>query len=318
VVDEPARRYNGSRNDPWPGFPAEQGGREPRGGLYSRSKLEVREGNRPVLKAPQNDSPFRPDPPEGLDLTDTLRSWPYEEAKAIRRLKAKDGREIIQVRLPLGIEQYEMHGRPDGSKPEGCESWMDHYLAVAKETTARTGSYQLEEEDFQRLQAEGLLYYYRYLLFFQMQEYELCARDTSRNLTLLDFVAAHSAGDIGEPLEQYRPYILRMHVMARALTEIQGRNDVKVALRILKQGLREVRLLKAPTGNQVFEWEKVRAVRSLEDLIGQLESHVPPSRRVLLERQLRSAIEEENYEKAASLRDQIASMEKKDPKTQGT
>ena len=56
-----------------------------------------------------------------------LRGWKYDEENNVRRFRTKAGREILQVRLPLGIEQYELNGRPDGLKPEGHESWLDMY-----------------------------------------------------------------------------------------------------------------------------------------------------------------------------------------------
>jgi len=50
-----------------------------------------------------------------------------------RRLRAhrelSDGREVMQVRLPLGIEQYELDGRPDGKRPHHTASLLDHQLA---------------------------------------------------------------------------------------------------------------------------------------------------------------------------------------------
>jgi len=36
-----------------------------------------------------------------------------------------DGRPIMQVRTPLGIEQYELDGRPDGRHPHDMESVLD-------------------------------------------------------------------------------------------------------------------------------------------------------------------------------------------------
>jgi hypothetical protein len=79
-------------------------------------------------------------------------------------------------------------------------------------------------EEFERLHEEGLLYYFRYLLFFRIGEYELCARDTERNLRLADFVLARGQGtEMTTAIEQYRPYIMRMQA-------------VSVAVRLAKDG----------------------------------------------------------------------------------
>ena len=253
-----------------------------------------------------------PDDTAAMDLTPMLDAWEYSESKNIRRIQGGDGRELIQVRLPLGIEQYEINGRPDGKRPMHHRSWLQFYSrkarAIATDLPADEHRSFLNERDFARLHHEGLLFYYRYLLFFQMQEYRLCARDTHRNLKLLDFVSRYAKPELAEQLEQYRPYILRMYVMAQALLQIQDDGNVRAALRRLQDGNRKIDALESIPGNQIFEWEKARALASLQDLIGQLEAQMPATRREQLQKQLESAIREENYEQAATIRDQIQNL----------
>ncbi|HLU48373.1 MAG TPA: excinuclease ABC subunit B, partial [Planctomycetota bacterium] len=92
----------------------------------------------------------------GDDLRPILDSWAYEEGRTIRRVLTPNGREVLQVRLPLGIEQYELHGRPDGKRPEGSESWLHHYREIAE---SMPHEFELDEEAFDRLREESLLYY---------------------------------------------------------------------------------------------------------------------------------------------------------------
>jgi len=249
--------------------------------------------------------------PEGVDLTPILEAWEYDESNTVRRMRAADGHEIIQVRLPLGIEQYEVSGRPDGKRPMDEESWLHHYSRKAEVRPVGSADRFLGDSDFQRLYHEGLLYYYRYLLFFQIQEYRHCARDTRRNLRLLDFVKRHALPELSEQLEQYRPYILRMHVMSRALHRIKLSGDVRSALRLLRGGRKAIESLEPIEGNQVHEWEMARALTSLDDLISQLEAQRPVSKLEKLQRQMEAAIQEENYEKAALIRDQLTRMKQK-------
>jgi hypothetical protein len=244
------------------------------------------------------------------DLTWLLDAWVYDEHKTTRKIKGRNGREILQVRLPLGVEQYEIDGRPDGKRPMDHESWLHYYWYQAKSVQGRAEEHVLTKEDFSRLQEEGLLYYYRYLLFFQLQEYRLCARDTRRNLKLLDFVSRYFPKNQAEQLEQYRPYILRMNFMAKALFKAQEHSDLKGALRLLRKGVKAIEELRTIQSNQIFAFEKVRSLKSLEDLISQLESHLPVPAHVQLVRQMKAAIQEENYEKAAALRDQIALLKR--------
>ena len=51
------------------------------------------------------------------DLSQLLHDWPYDPEHTMRIVTAGDGRSVLQVRLPLGIEQYELEGRPDGHEP---------------------------------------------------------------------------------------------------------------------------------------------------------------------------------------------------------
>jgi hypothetical protein len=240
------------------------------------------------------------------DLTGLLERWEYEENRTVRRIRAADGRELLQVRLPLGVEQYEINGRPDGKQPEGQESWLRFYQ---KRAQVFGREFVLNQKDCERLQSEGVLYYYRYLLFFQIGEYSLCARDTARNLRLLDFVSRHAAQrESAENLEQYRPYILRMNLMARTLRRVKEKGDVRGAIRRLEQGIEAIRSLPPLEDNAIFDFERERSVKSIEDLIRQLRSQLPLSRRDRLKQQMEEAISREDYEKAASLRDQLKKL----------
>jgi len=281
---------------------------------YARRTAQL-EGERDVTNDAAKDK-RRPARGKPHDLTAILAAWEFDEEKSVRRIKAEDGRDVIQVRLPLGLEQYEIDGRPDGKRPMNQESWLHYYWGRAKASPTDLGedsgdvpgTLSLSDEDFCRLEQEGLLYYYRYLLFFQIHEYRLCARDTRRNLKLLDFVAEHAPAERAQALEQYRPYILRMNHMARALFKIQENEDIPGALKILHAGLKAIEALRPIPGNHVFEVEKVRSLKSLEDLISQLQAHVP--RHMALENDLQKAIREENYERAAVLRDELAELKR--------
>lgn len=216
---------------------------------------------------------------------------------------------MLQVRLRLGMEQYEIHGRPDGLLPEGAESWFHVYRDLA---SASPWDFSLDESAFDRLRDECMLYYHRYLLFFQIGEYKLCARDTQRNLGVLDFASKHCDPKLAEALEQYRPYILRMHAMAEALDGIQETGDVERAMAVLARGTESIRALPPIPDNEIFEIEKERSLRSLDDLHRQLDAYLPKSSSSRLQDKLRVAVEVEDYEEAARLRDEIAKLRRED------
>ena len=240
------------------------------------------------------------------DLSSLLRGWKYDEDNNVRRFRTKAGREVLQVRLPLGVEQYELNGRPDGLKPEGHDSWLDMYR---EQSEVYGREFVLDDDALERLVNEGLLFYHRYLLFFQIQEFELCVRDTSRNLRLLEFVNSHAGKqEHVEVLEQYRPYIKGMQGMARALHKVKELSDFRSAIRILRQGRETVENLDPLPDNEIFEFERSRALMKIGDLLDQLEKQMPQSLSEKLETKLQRAIEDEDYELAAELRDRLNSL----------
>lgn len=108
------------------------------------------------------------------DLTSLLTTWPYDPEHTVRIIVAEDGRSVMQVRLPLGVEQYELEGRPDGTRPYGRSSVLSHTEDRLKRYIVDNGSdigFHISPEKANELQAEGILYYYRYLLLFQLQNF---------------------------------------------------------------------------------------------------------------------------------------------------
>ena len=63
------------------------------------------------------------------DITDILREWEYDSDNQIRIVQAEDGRQVLQVRQPMGIEQYELDGRPDGKRPFGKDTALEEFQA---------------------------------------------------------------------------------------------------------------------------------------------------------------------------------------------
>ena len=64
-----------------------------------------------------------------LDLRRCLESWPYDATRNVRLEHDVNGRDIILVRQPMGLEQFEMDGRPDGRQINGKETFLDFHRA---------------------------------------------------------------------------------------------------------------------------------------------------------------------------------------------
>ena len=120
------------------------------------------------------------------DITDILREWEFDSDNQIRIIQAEDGRQVLQVRQPMGIEQYELDGRPDGKKPFGRESALEEFQARLESYRASHGSeegFTLTHDDFAALQGEGVLFYFRYLVLFQIGDFVRTAGTPSTTST---------------------------------------------------------------------------------------------------------------------------------------
>lgn len=235
-----------------------------------------------------------------------LRDWPYDPEKTVRVIPGDDGREVMQVRTPVGIEQFELEGRPDGQRPHDQESAFDFFLAqLEKALAAGTASaYHLSHSECVELFEEGVLYYFRYLHLFQLEDWTRTVRDTRRNLRVFDFVRqyAHRKED-RHHLEQWRPYILRINGISRAMLEVEEHAHER-ALQILHETIEKIEALDV-IDNQNFHAERDRSLQSLRDTIAQIEKNKPLTKLEQLEKQLREAVDTQAFERAAELRDQI-------------
>jgi hypothetical protein len=173
------------------------------------------------------------------DLRSFLENWPYDAKNNFRIARGEDGREIILVRQPMGLEQYEVDGRPDGQRPYGMDSTLGFQLsrlAAAKNADAEN-VFKLSAENCAELFAEGILYYHRFVTLFRLKEWVRAERDTARTLRLIDFVKQHADHEEDRAqLEQWRPDIARMNAVARAMILLE-KNEYNEALKITSEGV---------------------------------------------------------------------------------
>jgi len=245
------------------------------------------------------------------DISEILKTWEYDRLNNIRKIKGNHNKEKIQIRLPLGIEQFEVDGRPDGKRPYGKEALLEYYRAKVEVYKRRNGTdegFGLTREDCSTLYEEGLLYYFRYVLFFELKDYERVARDTQRNIEYFDFVKKYAIDEEDKlALEQYRPYIIRMNALGKGLAHLE-RKEYEEALRKIEEGIRAIDSL-PDMENATFTDEKGRSLGLLRGMAKEILGERPISEKEKLQKKLQEAIEEENYERAAQLRDRIQELE---------
>jgi hypothetical protein len=202
-----------------------------------------------------------------------------------------------------------MEGRPDGARPHGKESALAYYLEkleVAKAAGEEAG-FTLSSRECSELFNEGTLYYFRYVHLFQLRDWAATVRDTDRNLQVFDLVHRYARREEDQQfLEKWRPYILRVNSTARIMLALEERNYDQ-ALTMANQAIEALELLEN-SGDDTFKFEQERSLTAMRELADQIQKNRPLSKLEQLERQLRRAVERQEFERAAELRDRIRAL----------
>jgi hypothetical protein len=242
------------------------------------------------------------------DILPLLKGWDYEPGTInVRKINGLDGRPKLQMRLDLGLLQMELTGRPDGAKPHGYDSLLEYYEDKLNDHRRINGSelgFHLTGIECQSLREEAVMYYHRYLSLFVLEEFTGVVRDTARNLKVLDMCGRYAINQEDRlVLEQYRPYITMMNVRAQASIQF---NDKKfnAALETVTEGLDSIKEFFARFG-QEEAFSRSNEVKILKKFARDIRKKLPVDPIQKLKTQLEKAVQREQYEVAAKLRDEI-------------
>ena len=246
------------------------------------------------------------------DLTELLKNWPYDPDDNVRFFQGGNGQDIMQIRQPMGIEQYNLDGRPDGLKPCGEESVLKTYIRKKIFAEQSGEALILEDNDFRKLRDEGILYYYRYLALFQVGQYERVARDTEHNLNIVELLEKYYKNEDQKEMLQYRPYIRRMNAISRAMILLAEEKTI-LAMEELEKGMDDIKSL-PPVSSAIFEFEKIRSIQHISRMISQVRSVASDNAKMKgfkerISEELTKAVDSEDYERAARLRDRIRRLD---------
>jgi hypothetical protein len=230
-----------------------------------------------------------------------LRDWAFEPGRpVVRRAKGDDGREVLQMRVDMGILQLETKGRPDGDRPSGLATYYDYLVAAAFQEGTE---FELDETRQQEVDREFYQYYHRRICWLTLNEYALAAEDAEHSLRLMDFTSANAADREWALMhEQYRPFVMFHQVQATALTRLQA-DEPEGAVQVIGSGLDSLRSLFLQHGaEEHFDADVfVQKLREMQESI-KSHFHLGPT----LAEQLADAVATEQYELAAKLRDRLA------------
>lgn len=250
-----------------------------------------------------------------FDISDLLEHWDYKPGQVVvRKFKTRDGKEKIQLRVDLGLLQMNTEGRPDGKRPFGYDSLFEffqtrlyRYLA---EHEGNGEGFRLKPEDCAKLQLEALQYHHRYICLLQLGEYTGVVRDTERNLAVFDFVGKHAGSEeLVWSLRQFQPQLLMILTRARAMQSMES-GDYAGAVESIERGVEQIRdFYREHSKAELLE--QSAEIHSLETWLLELRANRPLSAREKLELALSEAVQREDYEKAAQMRDALRNLKSK-------
>jgi hypothetical protein len=237
------------------------------------------------------------------DLDAALGGWEYQPGLVqARRIKAGDGRDVLQLRIDLGILQLEAAGRPDGTRPHGFDTYFEFLKEQARKARKHDKNFVMSEAQCLEADREFVQFYHRRICFLALHEFPRAIEDADHTLGFMDFVRDHSPNEeYTQAHEQYRSFVLFQRTQAAAAQFAEAK-DPEAAIDEIRAGLERIRSVYASydAEEQMEEDGMIQHLRKIERTLR--DEH---GIEATLQEQLDKAVASEDYEKAAKLRDAL-------------
>lgn len=240
------------------------------------------------------------------DLRAITDGWPSEPGQmAARRITGDDGRQFLQLRLDLGVLQMELTGRPDGARPHGADSLLRHCQRL--ERSGALARRRLTRSECEGLEKEAVQYYHRQLAYAAIDDIEGVLRDTGHILEAIRLIARRAPEESAVwPFVHIFPYVRLVHAHALA-QRLAAAGRLEETDSVFHAAMNEItEFLEAHDGAGAPAPE--HSLRLIEQMRQDIRKQRPADPRQNMEAELRRAIEEEDYERAAELRDRIRNL----------
>ena len=244
------------------------------------------------------------------DISEILDGWNYEPGELrVRAIEGRDRCQKIQIRMDLGVMQLEWANRPDGSRPHGSSSLLDHFHDRLRESGAvENGPFSLSREDCWALGQEAMQYYWRRISFFELKEYGCAEADAEHNLGILDMCQQYAEHEEDRQIaDQYRVFVTAHRIQARALQMLEDKQH-ESALHEIRHGIDEVEQILEDQGEPDLTPDECPELKFLKEWEQEVEENRPLSVKEKLRVDLQAAVEQEKFELAASLRDKLRKL----------
>lgn len=240
------------------------------------------------------------------DIDDILRQWPFDPQSVNVRMLELSQRQVLQMRVDMGVLQMEIEGRPDGVDFHGQKTYFDF---LKKRQRQAREAFELDEDECLEVDREFVQFYHRRVCWLQLKEFQRAVRDADHTLGLMDFCKTHSPDEQWTiSHEQYRPFVLYHRTQAAALAHLKDddetvdRTAIESAIEEVNDGLRRIHELFVEYDSEDQFDEDDLVIRLREFREGLRDKYDVGQ---TLREQLEAAVAAEEYERAASLRDQL-------------
>lgn len=234
------------------------------------------------------------------DIDEILEGWPYDpNSISVRLVHGLDDRQLLQMRIEMGLLQLETSGRPDGQCPFGANTVLEHLQSArAKDQD----DFIMDEDQCIEADREFVQFYHRRICWLALREFHRAVADADHTLALMNFCKQYSPDEQWTLThEQYRPFVLFHRTQAAALDSLET-DGAEPAVEAINEGLNRLQKLYDDAGSEEEMGEDELAQR-LTELRESLREQFEVGR--TLKEQLSDAVAAEQYELAAKIRDQI-------------
>lgn len=237
---------------------------------------------------------------QGKHFDGILRDWSFDpHSLSVRLVKGTDGRDVMQMRVDLGVLQLETTGRPDQARFGDHTTFLDSLL----EKELVSPDFMMDEDQCFEADREFVQYYHRRICWLRLQHYRRAVQDADHTLALMDFCRDHSPdSDWTESHEHYRIFVLFHRAQASALAAVEDTSP-EAAVLAINSGLSTIRdIFVEHEADEEFEGDEM--IQRLIQLRESLREEYSLGQ--TLQERLDEAVETEQYELAARLRDELA------------
>ncbi len=238
---------------------------------------------------------------EDLTIDRILDNWNFNTGVVTTRHLKHEGREVIQLRIDMGLLQMETSGRPDGQTPHDCQSIL-HWIQTL-ETEDLNEPFRLDFNQCMEVDREFAQFYHRRICWMQLKEFARAVGDADHTLALMDACLRHSPNqDWSYSHEQHRPFVIFHRTQSLALQRVSEGENAEMAIEEINAGLKMIADF-YDTYEIEEDFNDDELVKRLVDIREDLRNRFEVGK--TLEEQLAEAVETEQFELAARLRDEL-------------